>query len=252
MRKYNEDALVTLNEIDSRVCEIFLESFCEYNEDFGKLLKSRQGSLTVNSVHTLNTHFEPELFSINPRAKDDAFKILGGVMKAAEQVNAKYYTFHGKSRIKKDVNYDNYPVLAKGFDEIIGECLKSNVIFSLENVVWAMYNRVGYFSEIRKLCPKLKGVLDIKQARISGEKWQDYLTEMGNDLVTVHVSDIDDNGKIRLPGKGNFDFTELFRRLKDVGFDGNILIEVYKDDFGEISELKDSLDFLRNLKNKVI
>ena len=38
-RQDNEDALVTLDKLDARVCEIFLESFCEYNEEFGNLLK---------------------------------------------------------------------------------------------------------------------------------------------------------------------------------------------------------------------
>ena len=44
-RQDNEDALVTLNDIDARVCEIFLASYCEYNEEFANLLKSRQGNL---------------------------------------------------------------------------------------------------------------------------------------------------------------------------------------------------------------
>ena len=47
-------------------------------------------------------------------------------------------------------------------------------------------------------------------------------------------------------GNGVFDFDDLFKRLKDVNFDGAMLIEVYSNNYGEISELKDGLNFLRD------
>ena len=33
-RYYNEDALPILDEIDARVVEVFLETYCEYEESF--------------------------------------------------------------------------------------------------------------------------------------------------------------------------------------------------------------------------
>ena len=72
LREYNEDSLVTLNEIDARTCEIFLESFSEYTEEFGKLLLSRKGNLNVHSLHVITLNFETELFSANQRAFNDA------------------------------------------------------------------------------------------------------------------------------------------------------------------------------------
>ena len=74
---------------------------------------------------------------------------------------------------------------------------------------------------------------------------------MGSSINTVHLSDLNSVGKICLPGKGEFDFEDLFKRLKDVGFDGAMLIEAYYEDYKEISELKDSLDYLRELKAKI-
>ena len=34
-------------------------------------------------------------------------------------------------------------------------------------------------------------------------------------------------------------------------FSGDMLIEVYNEDYGEISEIKDSLNYLRELKDKI-
>jgi sugar phosphate isomerase/epimerase len=53
-----------------------------------------------------------------------------------------------------------------------------------------------------------------------------------------------------LPGKGTFDFETLIKRLKDVGFDGALLIEVYTKDYDKEQELRDSCDYLEELLYK--
>ena len=87
-------------------------------------------------------------------------------------------------------------------------------------------------------------MLDIKQARISGYDWRDYLSEMGEDLATVHVSDVDASGKMCLPGRGVFPFDELFSRLRDIGFYGAVLIENYSRDYSDPEELRTSYEYL--------
>ena len=90
----------------------------------------------------------------------------------------------------------------------------------------------------------VQGVLDIKQARISQYPYESYLSEMGERLAYVHLSDLDENGKLCLPGKGKFDYQTLLKRLKDVGFDGALIIEAYSGDYQEEIELKHACDFL--------
>ena len=250
-RQFNEDALVTLNELDARVCEVFLGTYSEYTEDFAKLLKSRQGSLQVHSIHTLNTHFEPQLFSSSERALNDAYRIFESCLKTAKLLGAKNYTLHGIARFKKNILYNEYEKIAKMMQSVKDFAESYGVDLCLENVEWAYYNHVGFYREISKYLNGLKTCFDVKQARISGDSYIDYINEMGDSISTVHLSDVDFNGKIVLPGKGTFDFEDLFIRLKDVGFNGNMLIEVYTNDYGEIAELKDSLDYLREIKNKI-
>lgn len=250
-KQYNEDALPTLDSIDSRVCEVFLESYCEYTEEFAKLLLGKLGNLKVHSIHTNTIQFEPTLFSDNPRAYQDAFSAFENVLKASKILGATNYTMHGRARFRKSSNYDNYKEVAFYFNKLIDLCEKYNVYMCLENVEWAFYNRPGFFAEVKKDCPRLKGVLDVKQAFLSGYDYTDYLNEMGEDINTVHLCDRDENGKGCMPGRGVFDFETLFKKLKDVGFKGNMLIEVYDSAFKEISELKQSLDIIREIKQKV-
>ena len=249
----NEHALPYLSAQGIPCAEVFLTSFSEYSKEFGELLAKGKGQVRVHSVHDLNTQFEPQLFNSNPRVKKDAFDWLEKVMQAGVALGAKYYTFHGIARVKRSTHSganDNFTYMQQGFLDIYDFCQKFGIKLCLENVEWASYNRVGVFSKIRERVPELGGVLDVKQARISGYHYREYLEEMGQSLTHVHISDVDRNGKIRLPGQGIFDFDELVRRLSDVGFDGPLIIEVYNDSYAHAGELKPSLDYMNELLYK--
>ncbi len=247
LRKNNEEALPLLEKLGVHTAEVFLTSYYEYGQPFADILLKNKGNVDVNSVHILNTQFEPQLFNAHPRARADAYYWLDKVLQSAKILGAPHYTFHGTARMKRAARSgenDNFVKMIDGFRGIISACESYGVKLCLENVEWATYNRVGVFERLKKELPTLGGVLDIKQARISEYPYEEYLTEMGERLAYVHVSDCDENGKICLPGKGCFDFDTLIKRLKDVGFDGALLIEVYTDNYGEETEIKTSLDFL--------
>ena len=251
LRKYNEDALPVLDELGAKTCEIFLESFSEYTEDYGKLLLSRKGGLNVHSLHVVTLNFETELFSINPRAYNDAKFWFERVLSTGELLGAKHYTMHGRARIKNGGDYDNYEKAGTRLSELCKIAEKHGIRICLENVSWAMCNYPEYFTRVKEYAPHLGATLDIKQARRANADYRDFLSAMGENIKTVHISDMDENGKILLPGKGKFDFEELFKRLKDVGFNGAALIEVYKDDYGEIKEIGESLDRMREIAYKI-
>ena len=69
-------------------------------------------------------------------------------------------------------------------------------------------------------------------------------------LAEKGLIDVDENGKMCLPGKGVTDFYDLFKRLNGVGFDGAFIIEAYKDDFKNEKELFESVDFLKEVAVK--
>lgn len=253
MRKNNEEALPFLNQLGVKNAEVFLTSFSEYGEDFARILKERKGDISVNSVHILNSQIEPQLFSLHERVKGDSFFFLDKVLSGAKLLGAPYYTFHGTARYKKaarDPHNDNLERMGLGLREIFDFCQQYGVTLCLENVEWSTYNRVGVFSALKNYVPNLRGVLDIKQARIAGEGYEKYLDEMGESLAYAHISDVDENGRICLPGQGGFDFDTMIKRLRDVGFDGNLLIEVYKEDYKDETELKTACAYVEELLYK--
>ena len=197
----------------------------------------------------LNTQFEPQLYNAHPRVKADSFSLLDKVLTSSRILGAKNYTFHGLARIKRTFRED-VPRTAELTREIAEHCERFGVSLCLENVEWAFYNRPGLFREIKARCPKLKGVLDIKQARISGYDYKEYLREMGGAISHVHVSDITADGKLCLAGRGSFDFDELFRMLRGEGFTGAAIIENYAGDYKDLGELKSAYDFLAEKSEK--
>ena len=247
VRQYNETALPLLDSLGIRTAEVFLATYSEYDENYARLLAERKGGIDINSIHILNTQFEPQFFNPHPRTRADAFAWLEKVLACARILGAPYYTFHGLARVKRETrsgDKDDFKKWIEGFHDICARCVAYGVTLCLENVEWATYNRPEVFSRIACEVPALRGVLDIKQARVSEYGYERYIDDMQDKLAYVHVSDLDERGKMCLPGRGIFDFDTLLKRLLDKGFDGSLIVEVYKDDYKDESELKTACDFL--------
>lgn len=253
LRRNNEDALPLFNELGVKTAEVFLTSFSEYEKEFANLLKSRAGEVDIHSLHILNTQFEPQLFNAHPRVKADAYAWLEKVLTCANILGARHYTFHGIARLKRAARSgknDDFDKMRAGFAELSAFCQSKGVRLCLENVEWSTYNRPKVFERLAQDIPALGGVLDIKQARISEYPYEEYLSEIGERLTHVHISDCNSSGRICLPGKGEFDFDTLIKRLKDAGFDGPLLVEVYTGDYGEETELKQACEYIDELLYK--
>ncbi len=253
LRRNNEESLPVLRALGVPLAEVFLTSFREYDEEFGKQIAAKSDGLEIYSAHVLNTQFEPQLFAAHPRVKEDAYYWLKRALSAMQAIGAKRYTFHGTARVKRASRSglnDNFSAMIRGFEELIATAENYGVQICLENVEWSTYNRPGVFERLSAALPTLGGVLDIKQARISEFPYEFYLDEMGERLTHVHISDIAADGKLCMPGQGTFDFPLLIDRLKDVGFDGAIIIEVYKENFKEEIELKKACEFIDEILYK--
>jgi sugar phosphate isomerase/epimerase len=207
------------------------------------------GDLDINSVHTLTTNFEHQLLNSSRRVRGDGFYWLDQVLNSAKLLGCNRYTFHGLYRLK--TRYDNFDKMGEYFREICEFCARFGVSLCLENVEWSTYNRPGVFRELKSRCPDLLGTFDIKQARRSGYPYQMYIEEMAGSIAHVHLSDVDDGGRVRLPGEGRYDFEEIIKRLKGAGFDGAAIIEVYPDSFSDLSALSRSLNYLNEIIYKL-
>ena len=117
-----EDTFDYLKSFNSEVCEVFLSSFSEYEGELADKIVHNK-SVDVYSVHTLTNQYEPELFSLNPRAASDSMSIFKKVLATGQRLGTKCYTFHGATRLKKinyNFDYDRLGGIVNNLIEIAG------------------------------------------------------------------------------------------------------------------------------------
>ena len=80
-------------------------------------------------------------------------------------------------------------------------------------------------------------VLDVKQCRMMGHPVEEVAQAMGGRLVHVHLSDCRAGEPCLLPGAGEFDLAGFRALLEAQGYQGSVITEVYRRNFGSLQEL---------------
>ena len=244
-----EDSFDLIRRSGADVAEVFFTTYSEYEPEFCDLLLARKGDLKIHSVHSLTSQFEPQLFNPAARTRADAEKLFRKVLTSMQRLGARCYTYHGSTVFKATQKMPNIERLGTRLHELSGIVKEYGGELCMENVHWADYRVPGIFRAVKRYAPDLKACLDIKQAMQSGYDYREYLAEMGSDLNTVHICDYDGD-KLYPTGFGSFDFVELKKRLEDVGYDGNILIELYSKDYDDFDVVKEAVYKMKNIFEK--
>lgn len=229
-----------------KIAEVFLTTYSEFEEDFAHLLNSQKGDVQITSIHALSTAFEPQLFNRAERTRRDAEFFFRKVLRAGQILGAKYYTFHGSTRMKKTQKID--PVFFGNRMKELGDiALEYGITLCLETVHWCAFNSPDFFKTVKECAPNIGVTLDIKQAWQSGYDWTEYLDVIGDRLKVVHLCDHDAEGNICMVGKGVFPFDKLIERLNTDGYNGGLIIEQYAKDYSSYDEVGESVKYLNNI-----
>ena len=246
-REGTEDAAARIHALGADCAEVFLQTFSEYSRAFGERLRGMAPELSVRSVHVMTTQVEMGMFSRGKRQREESWDLFRGALDAGQAMGADYYVMHGLTSTKNPQYVPDIPMMLDVLRPALDMAAERGIALTLENVHWCMCRRP---ETVRYLCEALPGLyytLDIKQA------WQgdcdplDFLEAMGPNLRNVHVCDRDETGNTCLPGRGKADFPELFARLRGIGYNGAIILEVYEGNYARYEELAESLDYLRGL-----
>ncbi len=250
-----EDAVTDIGKHGVRICEVFLNSFSEYKPDFIALLKDRlqKANLSVYSVHPMGIQFETLLFSSHNRQRADSFRIYEHVLKCCKTLGATHYVMHGAASLSgvPAPGMLDYTRLAGLFTELIAMADAFGVTLTLENVSWCLFNVPAFGVRLRDAIGShaLKFTLDVKQALRVGLSALDFIDAIGDDIVNLHLCDAQqpDGGPLvmRMPGKGDVDFSAIRRALLSHGYTGPAFIEVYGNMYSNIDTLYQSLDEMR-------
>lgn len=231
-----EDSLDTLLQGGFRHVEIFFNAGEErepaYIADLCRRLDACGGSVCAVHPYTsfMENHF---LFGNYERRVTEMLDDYKRNFEAAARLGASFLVLHGArpSRLPDDAVWERYERL---YD--LGATFGIRV--AQENVVQFRSGDPAFLRNMRAaLGEKAAFVLDIKQTVRCGLSVEDVADAMGDRIVHVHVSDHNAACDCLPPGQGSFDYRRLFSLLQARLYDGSLIVELYRHNFTDITDL---------------
>lgn len=232
-----ERALQLLADGGVAATEVFFNAPSELEEGFLRKLAgiARDGGVRVISIHPFTSGFEPLLlFSNYRRRTEDGFEFYKKYFQAANILGAEYIVIHG------DYKGHNRPrpLYFDVFGELMERAGRMGVQVVQENVSRCVSFAPDFFSDMAAYLPGARFVLDTKQCVRAGVRIADMVRVMGERICHVHISDNDEARECLPVGRGTYDVTGLLRCLRtEWGFDGGVVQELYRDNYGPLEEL---------------
>lgn len=244
-RYETEEAAAYIAQMPIDCAEVFLQSASEYDVSFAMQVRNNLRDIACTSIHPLGNH-ENFMAQRPPRQKTDAFDTLRRILDAGAELGAKTYVYHGRhtpqlTPLKWDLAWN-----AEALMPMCEEAHKRGMVIGWENVFWCQLTDPERALEAKSILPQVYFTLDIKQAMRSGCDPVEFIYAMGDRLCNVHVCDWDESGKLCLPGEGTFDFERFFLALREIGYEGPVILEPYLRIVQSEEALLKSLEFLKD------
>lgn len=242
-----EDAFKELATRGVSTVEVFANSTCEGQEPYISMIKDMaiQHDISVPSFHPFSSPMESVfLFSTYDRRIEEMLALYRGFFEGMQKLGARIFVLHGailSSKCTPEHYMKQFRLLAE-----IGRSY--GITVAQENVCYCMSGKLDFLKMMkRELGDYANFVLDLKQARRSGENIFDYVYALGESLIHCHVSDGNADNDCLPVGKGCFDFAELYKRMSAYGFNGSYIVELYRHNYDDFDELRQSADRLTEI-----
>lgn len=246
-----EDAFAALAEMGIKTAEVFANSTCEAREPYiSQICGIRdRNNMMIPSFHPFSSPMESVfLFSTYDRRVEEMTELYREFFGAMNRLGARIFVLHG-AILSSGCTVPHY---LKQFRMLSEAGREFGVTVAQENVSYCLSGDLEFLKTMkRELGDHASFVLDLKQARRSGDDPLEYIDALGTSVVHCHLSDANADCDCLPIGKGSFDFALFAKKLLSVGYDGAFIVELYRRNFGELSELRESVELLSEIIDKV-
>lgn len=246
-----EDAFEKLAEMGIKTAEVFANSTCEAREPFiSQICELRdENAMRITSFHPFSSPMESVfLFSTYDRRVEEMLTLYREFFGAMNRLGAKIFVVHG-AILSSKCTAEHY---LKQFRLLSETGREFGVTVAQENVSYCLSGSLDFLKLMkRELGDHAKFVLDLKQARRSKADPLEYIDALGTSIVHCHLSDANADFDCLPIGKGDFDFKSLIQKLRSIGYNGALIVELYRDNYGEFTELRESVDALTEIIENV-
>lgn len=247
-----EDALCELARLGVKNAEIFANATAEAREPIlSQMIKTRdENGMRITSFHPFSSPMESVyLFSTYDRRIDEMMELYREFFGSMNKLGAKMFVLHGailSSKCPEDHYIKQFRMLAEAGREF-------GITVAQENVSYCMSGDLEFLKKMkRELGDIANFVLDLKQARRSHADPLDYVDALRESVAHCHFSDADADRDCLPIGNGNYDFSELVKRLAHYGYDGAFIVELYRSNYGDFTELSKSVERLSEIIDLII
>ena len=234
-----EESLATLLKMGFRLFEIFINTFSELTPGYIKNLQSILDGYgaQVKSIHPFTSGYEGFLlFSDYKRRYRDALTFYEQYFAAANILGAEIVVLHGqRDYANSSISEMEY---CSRYEELFELGKRFGITVAQENVNKFRSESPGFIRRMRRYTnDNCAFVFDIKQAVRAEQDPYEMCEAMGDRIVHVHINDNDPSSDCLLPGSGAMNYQKLRKMLCSFGFDGDLIIEVYRKSFEQMEEL---------------
>lgn len=250
---YPKDTFESFCEVlkaDVPVAEVFMNSLTEITpENLSRYKSEMQAHGTeIVSFHPYMSAFESLLFFSEYTLRiSDGIEFYKRFFEAAKVLGAKYFVFHGEKNVptfSRGLSEDS--VICEVYGRLIETAKSFDLVFTQENVNNHRSQSAEHIRKLSELVPELCFTFDLKQAFRAKQNYADIISAMGKNLRHVHINDFGEH-ECCLPFEGFADLPDVKKRLIDVGFCGDYILEVYRTCFNDLSHLCWSLEKTKQL-----
>ena len=226
--------------------EIFLNSVSEIKPEFVRTLREmlQKSGTQVLGIHPFTSGTEGMLFfSDYDRRFRDGVELYKRYVEIALELGGQYVIFHGAH---KTAHLD-YGLYIHRYGLLHEELKKAGGLLLHENVERSVSRDPELFRALRQQIPDAGFVLDVKQAVRAEISPLAMLEAMGPGLRHVHISDNAPGQSCLAIGRGTMDMPAFLRALSDAGYNGALILELYRSNYGNVEELTDSVAVLEGI-----
>lgn len=246
-----EDAFAKLAEMGVRIAETFANSTVEAREPYISQIcgiRDKHG-MTITSFHPFSSPMESVfLFSDYDRRIEEMMTMYREFFGSMNKLGAKIFVLHGAISSSKCT----VPHYLKQFRMLSEAAREAGITVAQETVSYCLSGDLEFLKTMkRELGSHANFVLDLKQIRRSGGDPFRYIKELGTSIIHCHLSDANADSDCLPIGKGEFDFTRFTRAMLDIGYDNAFIVELYRENYGDFIELKQSADVLSEIVDKI-
>ncbi len=242
-----EKSLDILGKIGVKACEIFLNSPSETTLQFAKILNKIRDEygIKISAVHPFSSFAETYmLFSAYLRRFDDMLEFYKRNFEVTAALGADFSVIHGALTGAKISDTEYF----ERFGKLVEEGKKYGIKVCHENVNRHFCESPVFIEKMKEyLGDDFKLVFDVKQAVRAGFSPLEFAEKFKNDIVHIHISDHTDSADCLPPGNGIFDFKKLIEIMNSADYEGDYIIELYRENFGGENDLKKSMIYMQNL-----